>query len=347
MRGKIGVCGHYAKQQTAYDGQTVKTRVFCHELEQIMGKENVLIVDTKGWRKHPVSLVVDVMKLFIHCENIVAMPADRGINIIIPMFCFLNFLFHKKTHYVVVGGWLPMYVKRKFILIKCLHSFHGIYVETMKMKKMMEKYGLKNVVVMPNFKHLQTIDLKEAYFEGKTKPYKLCTFSRVMKEKGIEDAILAVKKVNEKKENTFTLDIYGSIEPQYREEFTKLLSQCPPYIKYCGIVPYGASTSVLKRYFSLLFPTYYKGEGFPGTIIDAYAAGLPVIASDWHYNSEIVKHKNTGIVLKKEQKLFEILEEVSKNPDMLNSMRNNCLDEAKKYLPKVAIQNFIKNLEGK
>ncbi|MFR3494185.1 MAG: glycosyltransferase [Blautia sp.] len=55
----------------------------------------------------------------------------------------------------------------------------------------------------------------------------------------------------------------------------------PQYIRYKGMVPFNQSTEVLKNYDALLFPTYYEGEGFAGTIIDAFAAGLPVIASDW------------------------------------------------------------------
>jgi glycosyltransferase involved in cell wall biosynthesis len=48
-------------------------------------------------------------------------------------------------------------------------------------------------------------------------------------------------------------------------------------------------TKVLRDYFALLFPIYYIGEGFAGTAIDAFSAGVPVIASDWKYNSEVIK----------------------------------------------------------
>lgn len=64
------------------------------------------------------------------------------------------------------------------------------------------------------------------------------------------------------------------------------------------MVPFNQSTEVLKNYDALLFPTYYEGEGFAGTIIDAFAAGLPVIASDWKYNSEIIKQGITGVITK-------------------------------------------------
>ena len=128
------------------------------------------------------------------------------------------------------------------------------------------------------------------------KPLSLCTFSRVMKEKGIEDVVNAVKTVNDHFGRTvYTLDIYGQVDSAQTEWFNELKSIFSSYIKYGELVPFDKSVEVLKNYFALLFPTYYEGEGFAGTLLDAMAAGVPVIASDWRYNTEIVNEK-TGYV---------------------------------------------------
>ena len=51
-------------------------------------------------------------------------------------------------------------------------------------------------------------------------PYRFCMFSRVMPEKGVEDAMRAIRHVNEKNGKTVAvLDIYGPIENQYDERF--------------------------------------------------------------------------------------------------------------------------------
>mgnify|MGYP002239410386 CR=1 FL=1 len=52
----------------------------------------------------------------------------------------------------------------------------------------------------------------------------------------------------------------------------------------------------LCRYDIMLFPTYWYGEGFPGIVMDAYIAGLPLIASDWNINTEVITEK-TGIII--------------------------------------------------
>lgn len=95
-----------------------------------------------------------------------------------------------------------------------------------------------------------------------------------------------------------------------------LQKKFPPYIRYGGSVPFDKSVNVLKDYFALLFPTYYEGEGFAGTLIDAYSAGAPVIviAFDWKYNSELV-NENVGYVCPtgNQTAFIEILKNVARS----------------------------------
>ena len=211
------------------------------------------------------------------------------------------------------------------------------------MRKALEKMGFSNVVTMPNCKPLHIID--EPYGSGM--PYKLCTFSRVMKEKGIEDAVEAVKYINSaKKETVFALDIFGQVDPNQTEWFDQLKKTFPDYVKYCGVVPSDRSTELLKDYFFLLFPTYYYGEGFAGTVIDAFSAGVPVIASKWKYNEEIVHDGFNGLVFeaKSRKRLIEKLEILLANPALRDEMHERCLEDAKQYQPEIVLQTLFDNL---
>lgn len=56
-----------------------------------------------------------------------------------------------------------------------------------------------------------------------SEPLPLCTFSRVMKEKGIEDAVNAVKSVNKYFGRVvYTLDIYGQVDSNQTGWFDNL-----------------------------------------------------------------------------------------------------------------------------
>ena len=210
----------------------------------------------------------------------------------------------------------------------------------------LKELGLSNTIYLPNFKKLDILDENELVYPAK-KPYKLCTFSRVMKEKGVEDAIEAVKAINNQYgENIYILDIYGQIDEGYRKRFEEQKKDFPDYVTYKGIVNFNETVAVIKDYFALLFPTYYEGEGFAGTILDAFAAGVPVIATNWRYNSEIIQDKSDGILYehKEKSKLEGILDSAKDKPEIINRMRKNCLTRAKGYSADVVINDFIKYL---
>src|SRR5699024_4283984 len=53
---------------------------------------------------------------------------------------------------------------------------------------------------------------------------------------------------------------------------------------------------VLANYHLMLFPTRYFTEGSPGSVLDAYMAGIPVIATNWRYAAEFIEHNISGII---------------------------------------------------
>lgn len=343
---KVGVCGHFGEGKQLSNGQTVKTRLLTDELKLVFGSEEVKTVDTHSWMKNPFLLILRCFWLMKKCENIIILPAHNGVKIFVPLFLIFGVLFHRKLHYVVIGGWLPELLQKNKKLRAKVSKFDGIYVETHSMKNTLKNLGLDNVLYLPNFKRLNILD-EESIHNTTMEPYKLCTFSRVMKEKGIEEAITSVITVNETLGRTvYKLDIYGQVEEEYVERFEQLKKDFPSYISYKGIVNYNESVEVLKEYFALLFPTHYEGEGFAGTILDAFAAGVPVIATNWRYNSEIINDKSDGLLYdyNNNLELNRILFDIHSNPTIVNNMRKNCLKQAKKFTPEVVVNSLIKHL---
>ena len=214
------------------------------------------------------------------------------------------------------------------------------------MKNRLNEMGLNNVKIMPNCKNLNILKANELIYT-KSAPFKICTFSRVMKEKGIEDAIKAVIEVNNLLgKNAFYLEIYGQIEETQKEWFNMLQTKLPKYIRYRGIIQYDKTTEVLKNYVAVVFPTYYPGEGFAGTLIDSLAAGVPVIASDWKYNSEIIISGWNGDIIKTHdyKALANKLINIYNNIDDWNSMKLNAITQASKYLPDVALEDLYNQI---
>ena len=335
---KITVIGHFGFGHDFLNGQTVKTKILTEEFDRALGVDNVGKIDTHGGKKKLLALPFILRRALKDSENIMMLPAHNGIKVITPLLVFFNRFYKRKLHYSVIGGWLSEFVKNRKWLAKRLKRFDHIYVETSTMKKALDSQGFNNVTVVPNCKKLTPLKPEELVYPI-GEPYKLCTFSRVMKEKGIEDAINAVKAVNEKYGRTvYELDIYGQIDQSQTDWFEELKKEFPEYVNYGGLVPFDKSVEVLKDYFALLFPTRFYTEGIPGTIIDAYADGIPVISAKWESFADIIEDGKTGIGYEfgDSKLLIDILDNLQGNIEKVNSMKDSCLERSKDYLPEFA-----------
>lgn len=342
---KIGVIGHFGIGLNLANGQTIKTKIITEQLQQKYSGQ-VAIVDTHGGAKKIIHIILDVIKLLKNSDNIILMVTENGLKVIVPILTFFNKKYKKTLHYVVIGGWLESFLNSHKSLKNKLKKFNYIYVETNTMKKQLENMSFNNVIVMPNCKKLNIITEEELNKKQINEPLKVCTFSRVMKEKGIEDAVNTIININKKYNKTvYQLDIYGQVDTYQAEWFNKFKEKFPQYINYCGIIDYDKTTKVLKDYFLLLFPTHFYTEGIPGTIIDGYAAGVPVIAAKWESFKDVVDDGKTGYgyEFNREERIQFLLEDILKNKNKIIEMKINCINKAKDF----SIEEIMKILYEK
>jgi len=346
MKKKIGIIGYFATGMSKAGGQEAKTCFISDALKEIYGSEQVVEIDTLNWKKKPLRLLWRLFRVACCSENIIMLPAQNGVKVFSTILLIINVLCHAKLHYVVIGGWLPEYIKNDTFLSDKLKRFDGIYVETESMKNALDKSGFCNTFLFPNCKDIRILKVDELSEQLESHNYRVCTFSRIMKEKGIEDAIEVVKYFNLRNgKDAMKLDIYGQVAPSQVEWFNELQKTFPNFVEYKGVVPFNMTVETIKEYHALLFPTFYAGEGFPGTLIDAMASGVPVIASDWKYNRDIIK-PHIGLIFETHniEDFCNKLEYLLFNPERWQSCKVNSVNEAFKYLPENVIAVLIKNL---
>lgn len=344
MIAKVTVLGHFGEGRNLLNGQTVKTKIVTEELQDQLGQDQVLKLDTHGGWKTLVKAPFQVFQALKKSSHVLIFPAHNGLRVYAPLLSFQKRFFkNRKIHYVVIGGWLPKFLIKRKNLAKILKNFDGIYVETNTMKEELERQGFHNVIVVPNCKKL-TVLSEETLVYPSGAPYKLCTFSRVMKEKGIETAVNVIKKVNDTLGYmAYSLDIYGQVDTAQTEWFDNLKKQFPDGVQYCGCVNANQSVETLQPYFALLFPTHFYTEGIPGTIIDAYAAGIPVISAKWESYSDIIDEGKTGIGYDFDnfEQFEQILLAAANNPRMLLDLKINCVRQATDFIPQTALQQLL------
>lgn len=344
----VGIIGHFAEDVSMADGQVVKTRTVRELLRDVCGNENVRFVDTHGWQKHPLALLHECIDLAKFSDALVMLPAHNGVKVFTPLLVFLRRRYGCKAVYSVIGGWLAEFIAGKSLLTKRLKSFDAILVESGRVKDLLAEQGFDNVLVAYNYKRLPLLDSFDLE-QPSGEPWPLAVFSRIYEEKGIDDIVWALREANSRLgRRAFKLDIYGNVLPEYKEHFDALMADCDASeVAYKGVVPAGESTSVLNGYLVLAFPTRYPGEGVPGTVVDAYCAGIPVIASRWPSYAEMVEEGETGITYEfcNRNALLDVLMN-AELPKLLLAMKESCLRKGRDYSFEAGLNKFQKLVDS-
>ncbi|MBM3988155.1 MAG: glycosyltransferase family 4 protein [Planctomycetes bacterium] len=108
-------------------------------------------------------------------------------------------------------------------------------------------------------------------------------------EKGYREAIEALRSMPA----DCTLTIAGAAMPGTDVELLRSSER----VMWLGEVAPEHIPALLDEHDALLLPTYHEGEGLPGSIVEAFQHGLPVIATRWRALPELVIPAVNGLLV--------------------------------------------------
>jgi len=141
------------------------------------------------------------------------------------------------------------------------------------------------------------------------------------------------------------IDLYGPIENRDKEYFFLNLNK-HTNVSYKGILPTEEIYETLTKYDLMIFPTRFYTEGFPGTILDSYIAGLPIVSTYWKFAADFIIQGKTGLIVPFEDSKNEFINAVVKlynDPDLLLTMKLNAYEQSKNYSAENAWDILVKN----
>lgn len=109
------------------------------------------------------------------------------------------------------------------------------------------------------------------------------------KSKGIETLLEAARSLPE----GCSIDVYGPTDEYGAAEID---ARGGGMVRYRGNLTHEEVDAKLWDYDCLVLPTFHPNEGYPGVIAEAYAHGIPVIATRWLAIPEIVE-ENCGLLV--------------------------------------------------
>lgn len=338
MRNRVLVIGYFGYITNQLDGQTVKT-ISVYEL--LKSKEieigSVSYFDTQQFQYSKLSFF-KMISLLIECNKLIYLPAHNNLKYIFPFLFIFSKLKRIEIIYIVIGGWVDEFLQTKKLHVSMLSKIKGIFTESNQMtNNLIDQYNFKNVLTFPNFRLHSFIPS----FKFESNRFKVAYMARIFKEKGIDIVFRLADYVQKKygKKHSISIDFYGPIQKDEEDYFREELDKYD-FVSYKCILKPEQIYSTLEQYDVVVLPTRFFTEGFPGTIMDAYISGVPVVVSRWKYASEFVNHGDSGFLfdLEKEDDFYSYVDCLYNDRSQLLKMKLEAYKKSKEYSSESAWQ---------
>ena len=215
-------------------------------------------------------------------------------------------LFGKKTNFRKFGGVFDQEYERfpriiQGLLNRTVLRMDLLMFETQSLVEYFSSLTTKSVIWYPNSRPLleNFAELKKQSptLDGAKK---FVFISHVKPSKGVYEIIAAAEQMP----RSIVVDVYGPFRDGLEESVFANTA-----VNYCGVLAPDQVLKTLSQYDVLLLPTFHRGEGYPGVILEAYSCGLPVITTNWNAIPEIVD-EDSGILI-----------DVKNVPQLINAMQ--------------------------
>lgn len=339
---KLILIGAIRKGKEPNCGETMKNQLFVKRFEEVFDK--VIQVDTHSWQKRPWCLITAFSSLmFNKGAKVVISACDISAYRLIRLLYFVRL--KKDVFYWVVGGGFHELVKNGVINPKYYHYLKGIFVQSQDMVDELRINGITNAKYIPNSKPVYHFPIGDR--NGSV--IRFVFLSRIHEEKGCKEIIECAKRLNDDGlRDKYRISFYGNIDDGYENEFLNSLKSLNN-LDYRGLLDLTNQRGYeeLAKNDVFLFPTYYFNEGFPGAVIDAYIAGLPIVATDWHFNKQVVNDGVTGVIIepKNVDALYKAMISFIHRELDYEKMKDNCLQKANQYDAHMVLnEQFLKEI---
>ncbi|MDP2238438.1 MAG: glycosyltransferase [Bacteroidales bacterium] len=179
----------------------------------------------------------------------------------------------------------------------------------------MQNHGLRNdhYVILPNVVDMDLFLPKKHAFAEKIRLIHISCFED--RSKNISGLLRVLKKLSEIRPDTECVLIGEGMDQKMLKDYAKSLGLAEPFLQFTGLLEGKKLAETLgSGDFLLLFSNY---ENMPVVILEAFACGLPVIATEVGGIPEMVKPEN-GMLVKaadEDTMLQAILEMAEKHKD--------------------------------
>lgn len=318
-------------------GTTISFKHLVDELENI-GDVEITTLSVKGirgggWLSIPkfIGLLLSVIFLAPKHDIVSLQISVTAAPYIGPFVLGICRLFKRPLIYRMFGGMdhNALLGTRKTIARWFAKNVDVYLAQTKLLLNSAVEEGFANVKWFPTSRPLSSIP-----YMAKGSCQRFVFVGQLRAEKGLRELAEATEKLSTELE----VHVYGpwtGLPEDFFSDYKKIV--------YMGLLKPEDVAKKLSEYDVLVLPSYLNAEGYSGVIFEAYAAGLPVIATRWLALPEIVIHNKTGLLVEPRdaESLLAAMLQISYDIELFHRLRSESLLFVKDFSTEKQAQRFI------
>jgi glycosyltransferase involved in cell wall biosynthesis len=236
-----------------------------------------------------------------------------------------------KIPYVIYGRGSDVYLPDWFTKLTAkgiLKNASTVIALTEHMKDAMQAIYSRDIIVVPNGINLNEVAEKET--EGGNPSKRVLFVGRLHPVKGVQYLLGAMKMVHQELPEAKLILVGDGEEREHLENLTDSLG-IRGCVEFAGRVPHDRVQDYMNRAEVFVLPSL--SEGFPVTILEAMACGLPVVATRVGGIPDIIEDGTNGYLVdaRDQEQIAEALLRVLQDKMLQKIMSNNNRKSAEKY----------------
>lgn len=313
-----------------------------HLVDALEARDDVAltVVNTTGIRGRlsgPLRLVATVGRIvrgLRHADAVGLHAAAYGLHIIGPLVAVLACVWRRPLIIRKFGGtdYLQFNALRRMLIRWALKRARLYLPETRATVESARQDGIPRVEWFPNYRPMEPI---QPVTDRPPHCRRFVFLSQVRELKGIRELIEAGERFGE----DIVVDVYGRFLDGLSPQTFAGLNR----VRYCGIVQPERVIGLLRTYDALVLPTYWTGEGYPGIVLEAFSAGLPIITTRWRSVPDLV-NETCGLLVepKNADALYEAMRSLVEDDQLYARLRQGVPNGRQQFDAGALADRFVK-----
>ncbi len=298
-------------------GPSVATEVLLNS--KLKDDFEILHLDTSDRRDLSKLGAIDFQNIFLALKHYIILVLlilnNRPAMVYIPIsqttigylrdagFILISKVFHRKTVCHLRGGnFKNWYDQAPFVMkwfVKTIHSFVDVQIVLGQSLRHLFSHLIdeQKIFVVPNGGNYSI----EKYRRDDKKIIRILYLANFIRTKGLLDALFSIPEVYNEFKDIEVVFAGSWRDDKTRLEFETFIEKNPKLPVIMKGPVYGEEKNKLLASADIfVFPTYYPPEGHPWVIVEAMAAGLPIISTDQGAIKESVIDGVNGYIVEKQ-----------------------------------------------